>query len=187
MFDASRPPARPFPGCAAVAGYIGGDTPHVWTLEEWNQASNNGALRQLPIWVASWAIHESPFTQGRQAVNAAVALGWHPHHEERRVIALDLETAVHPEFVSDFAREVHLAGFGVWVYGSESTVFGNPAEQGYWVAAYPGPGPVLDFPEGHAVAHQYAAEVPWLAGAVDLSVISEHALQYLGRGPRRLV
>jgi hypothetical protein len=37
MFDASTPPASAPPGYRAVAGYIGGDTPHVWTGAEWRR------------------------------------------------------------------------------------------------------------------------------------------------------
>ena len=50
MFDASTPPSSAPPGYHAVAGYIGGDTPHVWTDAEWKRF---GRLRKLPIWVRS--------------------------------------------------------------------------------------------------------------------------------------
>ena len=35
MYDASTPPPNP-PHWHVAAGYIGGDTPHVWTQAEWN-------------------------------------------------------------------------------------------------------------------------------------------------------
>src|SRR5258706_15218366 len=47
MFDASVPPASAPAGYRAVAGYIGGDTPHVWTKAEWRRFDQ---LPQLPIW-----------------------------------------------------------------------------------------------------------------------------------------
>src|SRR5258707_6133543 len=50
MFDASVPPASAPAGYRAVAGYIGGDTPHVWTEAEWRRFAQ---LHQLPIWVRS--------------------------------------------------------------------------------------------------------------------------------------
>lgn len=31
MFDAAYPPATAPAGCSIAAGYIGGNTPHVWT------------------------------------------------------------------------------------------------------------------------------------------------------------
>lgn len=181
MFDASRPPLEPYPGCAAVAGYIGGATPHVWTLAEWQRF---GHLRQLPIWVAGLA-GVAPHTQALMAVQAATKLGWQPHRHERRAIALDLEATVDPLFVRVFGQTCHDAGFSCWPYGSQAFIFGNPTEDGYWVAAYPGGGPVIDYPGENAVAHQFAAEVPWQGGAVDLSVISAAGLAHLGRGPRR--
>jgi hypothetical protein len=50
MFDARVPPASAPAGYRAVAGYIGGDTPHVWTDAEWKRF---GSLPKLPIWVRS--------------------------------------------------------------------------------------------------------------------------------------
>jgi hypothetical protein len=66
MFDARVPPASAPAGYRAVAGYIGGDTPHVWTDDEWKRF---GSLPKLPIWVADlrreWAVHVSaPAGQG---------------------------------------------------------------------------------------------------------------------------
>jgi hypothetical protein len=184
MFDASRPPAEPFPGCYAVAGYIGGNTPHVWTLAEWQRF---GHLRQLPIWVADLRpTGLSAYGQAHAAVSAAEDLGWAPNRHERRAIGLDLETAEVPDFVAVFAEVLHLAGFSCWPYGSAAFLFANPTEDGYWVAEYPGPGPVIRYPGEDVVAHQYAADVAWRDGAVDLSVISGAGLEHLGRGPRRL-
>ena len=42
-------------------------------------------------------------------------------------VALDLETAVDGGYVRTFHWVMRWAGFYVWVYGSASTVFGNPA------------------------------------------------------------
>jgi hypothetical protein len=50
MFDARVRPASAPAGYRAVAGYIGGDTPHVWTDAEWKRF---GSLPKLPIWVRS--------------------------------------------------------------------------------------------------------------------------------------
>ncbi len=101
MFDASVPPASAPAGYRAVAGYIGGDTPHVWTKAEWRRFDQ---LPKLPIWV-------------RHSV-----MRW--------------------------------AGFYAWVYGSASTVFGNPSADGYWVADYAGIGPFL-YPHRFVKATQY--------------------------------
>lgn len=186
MFDASVPPGAPYPGSAAAAGYIGGRTPRVWTAAEWNQASGQGLLRQLPIWVADLtAGAEGPATQGWAAADAAIRLGWAPHAHNRRAIACDMETAVDEIFLAEFTGVVHSLGFSVWPYGSQNFLFADPPEDGYWVAAYPGPGPNLNFPGERVVAHQFAADVPWMGGLVDLSVIDGAALPHLGIGLRR--
>ena len=184
MFDASTPPAEPYPGCAAVAGYIGGNTPHVWTLAEWQRF---GELRQLPIWVYGQG-STSAVGEGFTAADRAVKLGWKPDLpagtlKHRRVIVLDMETDIDAPFVRGFAAEVHRQGFGCWVYGSKATVYSDPHVDGYWVALWDGKASLEALPD--AVAHQFAAEVPWGGGAVDLSVVSGAGLAHLGRGPRR--
>lgn len=175
MFDASVPPAEPYPGCSAVAGYIGGATPHVWTLEEWKRF---GHLRQLPIWV--YGAPGQAFGQGVAAAKAAMALGWRAHAEHRRAIVLDMETSTDAEFVAAFARALHATGFSCWVYGSASTIHSLPDPDGEWIADWDQVPDLMS-----AVAHQYAPDVPWQGGVVDLSVISVAALVHLGRGPRR--
>ena len=180
MFDASVPPARAYPGCAAVAGYIGGATPHVWTLPEWERFS---AYRQLPIWVKAGS--GTPLSQARQAATKAAGMGWRPFATHRRWIVLDMETWDDPPFVSDFAVTLHKQGFGCLVYGSASSVYGNPHADGYWVADWDGIPTLENFPD--IKIHQYADNVPWDGGAVDLSVLPDDALLHLGRGPRRLV
>ena len=179
MFDAAYPSEKPYPGCAAVAGYIGGNTPHVWSLAEWQRFAH---LRQLPIWVA-YGMSLPAVEQAKRAAAAAVALGWAAHHAVERVIALDEETATDRAFVAAFAAELHVEGFGCWPYGSQSSIFGDPSEDGVWMALYDGKAGLENFP--HVVAHQYAANVAWMGGAVDLSVVSAEAVQHLGHGPRR--
>ena len=181
MFDASAPPEKPYPGCTAVAGYIGGNTPHEWTLEEWQRFAD---LRQLPIWVFGLG-GLSARTQGIEAASRARALGWKPHAHDRRAIVLDMETSEDGAFVAAFAAAVHQEGYSCWPYGSRSTIYSDPTEDGVWVALYDGQFSMEDLP--HAVAHQVAPNVPWDATAVDLSVISAGALHHLGRGPRHHV
>jgi hypothetical protein len=185
MFDAAYPPVQPYPGCAAVAGYIGGNTPHVWTAAEWDRFAH---LRQLPIWTG-YGDPRPAAEQARAAVDAMLALGWKADLppgtlEHRRVVVLDEETSTDATFVGTFGAVMHLNGFGCWPYGSESTLFALPVLDGRWMALYDSTARL----ENHArrvVAHQYAAGVPWEGGQVDLSVISGQGLAHLGRGPRR--
>jgi hypothetical protein len=56
---------------------------------------------------------------------------------------MDLETAADAGYVHKFHSVMRWAGFYAWVYGSVSTVFKNPAADGYWVADWAGIGPFM--------------------------------------------
>src|SRR6266536_1905062 len=86
MWDAALPPASP-PKWEAVAGYIGGNTPHVWTDQEW---ARQQARWRLPIFTRS---HD-----GDPSADAAHAIRWMTaHHVPKGVcVALDFETRVDP-------------------------------------------------------------------------------------------
>jgi hypothetical protein len=180
MFDAAFPPPTAYPGTQAAAGYIGGNTPHIWTLEEWLRFRH---MRQLPIWVAD--LGADPAASGRFAAQAARGLGWKPFAAVRRAIVADMETSADGSWVNHFAEAVAAHGFVTWVYGSLSSVLRDPARDGYWVASWDGVPDVEPIP--HVVAHQYAPNVPWEGGEVDLSVLAPEAWERLGRGPRRHV
>ena len=95
MFDASTPPSSAPSGYRAVAGYIGGDTPHIWTDAEWKRF---GRLRKLPIWVRS-----NPSAVNAQADAFAALERLYQLRVPRGVtIALDLETAVDGGYVGTF-------------------------------------------------------------------------------------
>lgn len=179
-FDASTPPGVPYPGAAAVMGYIGGNTPHVWTRDEWRRFA---ALVQFPIWVG--VFEADPVGHARQAVSAARALGWSPNPPSgnRRGIIIDYETEVNQAWIDSFAAVVWAAGYETFVYGSESTITGNPPKEGRWIALYNGLANLPDIP--YAVAHQYAANIPFDGTAVDLSVVSADMLAHGGQGPRQ--
>jgi len=130
-----------------VAGYLGGDTPHIWTDAEWKRF---GSLRKLPIWVRS-----DPGAVNAEADAFAALEGLYGLRVSRgTTIALDLETAVDSGYVNTFHGVMRWAGFYVWVYGSASTVFGNPEADGYWVADYAGRGPFM-YPHKMVKATQY--------------------------------
>lgn len=114
MYDASTPPSDP-PKWYAVAGYIGGDTPHVWTEAEWNAQS---AKYRLPIYTAT----------GRDdTVAAAGPDAWNIYHALKNLgvpsncsVAIDIETDVYITYLQ--ALEVFLEEWKVIVYGSLSTL-----------------------------------------------------------------
>jgi len=180
-YDAEYPPAQAPAGCYAVLGYIGGSADHTWTVEEWRQASDNGRLRQGPIWGAQLDL--DPVANGQLAVAMAALRGW----KEGRAIWLDMETWQAPAWVASFIAAVEGAGYAVGVYGSQSTVFANPAGRGgYWVADWDGTPDVMPV----ATGHQYLAGVPDdgtepdQVTEINLDVFDVSVLDLFGRGPR---
>jgi len=136
MFDASVPPASAPAGYRAVAGYIGGDTPHVWTDAEWKRFDG---LHKLPIWVRS----NPADVDGEVEAFGALRRLYQLRVPREITVAIDLETAVNDSYVRKFHSVMRWAGYFVWVYGSASTVFENPVAEGYWVADYAGKGPFM--------------------------------------------
>jgi hypothetical protein len=180
MFDASRPPVKPVPGCAAVAGYIGGNTPHVWTPEEWRRFS---ALHQLPIWVRDPG--QPARGQAQEAAAKARALGWAPFHGPKwRALVLDMESELDEPFVATFGRQLQREGFLCWPYMSLSplTAGGDPPGFSVWLPTWNNAPAVPPFP--NVIAAQYRPDVPWNGTAVDLSVVESPALESFGVGPR---
>jgi len=182
MFDASVPPNSPYPGCRAVAGYIGGNTPHVWSAAEWNRASDNGRLAQLPIWVAFG--ETDPVGHAKQAAAAAVSLGWAPHHSpDWRAIVADVEAVQETAWLEAFGTQLRAEGFLCWPYMSASALSSDPPGYTVWLARWDG---VADVPPIHdVIAHQYTHDRPFRSTTVDLSVVLPGALESFGVGPRR--
>lgn len=182
MFDAAFPPLRPFPGCGAVAGYIGGNTPHVWTANEWNNASDDGALPMLPIWVGFG--EADPVDHGQQAAAAAIRLGWEPHHSPKwRAIVADVEAVSETAWLKAFGQALRTAGFLCWPYMSATALPSDPPGFTVWLALWNG---LATVPAIHDVGgHQYAANIPFESTDVDLSVFRPGLLDSFGRGPRR--
>jgi hypothetical protein len=124
MSDASVPPEKLPKGTRAVAGYIGGNTPHVWTKKEWQQY---GRIKKLPIWVYE---DSDPLGQGFDILEQLFEL----NVPKGSPVVLDLETLVIPVAVTDIAEVVNWCGYKLWVYGSRDNLFSNPSCNGYWVA-----------------------------------------------------
>jgi hypothetical protein len=127
MFDAAFPPTSP-PKWEVVAGYIGGNTPHVWSDAEWARQT---ARWRLPIFVRS---HD-----GDPLADAHASIVWLVNHEVPRgtTLALDYETRVDATYLAAFDRAVMDAGWRVMVYGTRRTVLQNPKPSGgYWDAEW---------------------------------------------------
>ncbi len=127
FYDAAYPPPHP-PGTDGVCGYIGGDTPHVWTAEDWRSQT---ARYRLPIFVRS-----NPPGPGAEAdVGAAVAQLKAIGAPEGALVAWDMETAADAAYISGVYVRLIAAGYRLIVYGTQSDVMGNQAPDGlYWGA-----------------------------------------------------
>jgi hypothetical protein len=152
FYDAAYPMASP-PSTDGVAGYIGGDTPHVWTAAEW---SAQKARYRLPIYVRSNPPGPGAATDVSRALGYLSLIGC----PKGSLVAWDMETAVDPTYIDAVYTLLTAAGYKLIVYGSLSVVKGNRNPSGlYWGAAWDGSASL----EGLAM-HQYASD-----SAYDLS------------------
>jgi hypothetical protein len=174
-FDASTQIPTHMPrGCTFAAGYIGGNTPHVWTRGEWNRFAGTSGVRVFPIWVADFAA--DPVRSAKDAVAAMRRLGWSPG----RALVYDTEDTVDRAWCRAFRHEA--AHLQVPVnYGSAAVVARNGDDR-LWIAKWDGD-PALE--GGQDVeAHQYVADVPAAGGVVDFSVMEFRLFRQGGVGPR---
>lgn len=181
MFDASAPPSRPYPGAAAVAGYIGGNTPRVWTPAEWDRFAD---LLQLPIWVGYQ--EADPAGHARDAAAAARALGWRAFHQPYwRAIVLDQEAQLDEPWIAAFGHELQQQGYLCWPYNSYSVLAGGGDPPGYsiWLPTWDGVRAVPPYP--NVIMAQFAPNVPFDGTEVDLSAVESSCLGSFGEGPRQ--
>lgn len=175
-------PGAPLPaGTDILTPYIGvpgtpgaPDTPHCWTADECNAyLVATPELRFLPVYVHNFP--GDPVADAGNAANAALALGWKSN--DGRLIALDLETFVDVQYVTDFAANLRQLGFATMPYGSAAYVEQNPGCAGRWLALLTS-SPPRNLPAG-AVGQQWRFGQDW-----DYSVFSEGVYDGCGYGPR---
>jgi hypothetical protein len=168
MIDASEP-LTTRPASSVVAGYIGGNTPHVWTKAQWNSFTGR---KRLPIYVAD-AAQKGAAAGEIDAWDALHALLSNNVPISTRVV-YDMEAVVDAPKVQAFANILNHFGYEVWVYGSKDFVFGNPKCNGYWVADFTGKSHMA---AGKNVrATQYAPNVD----GYDLSVVKTWVFRFTG-------
>lgn len=158
MYDAVTP--QSVPAANALAFYIGGDTPHVWTQADLDRATQR---YRLPIWVRSNPAGHDGKAEAQEAV--AKLRSYHGAPHAGITIALDYETAVDAAYEDAFKAEAFALGYHTILYGSLSVVERNPRpDEGYWVAAWDG-SQTLEGGE----AHQFVSR-----SSYDLSVIDSN-------------
>lgn len=160
MYDAAYPPPHP-PATDAVAFYIGGNTPHIWSDA---QIAHTTQRWRLPIFTRS--------VGGDPAADAGAAARWCRAHGQPKgtLVALDFETRQDNGYLHTFDSVLRSAGWLTVVYGSAAYVYGNARPTGgYWAARWDG-----NASPGGDTAKQYAGDVqlghPW-----DLSAVADTA------------
>ena len=129
MRDAAFAQNIPASWAGVVAGYLSFPAAyHPWAAADWARFRAN---KKLPIVVGG--------SDGNADAHSALAQLHALGVPKGAITALDLETRADPAYVDAYGAVMRGGGFPrVWVYGSASTVFGNPPLGGYWVADYTG-------------------------------------------------
>lgn len=176
VFDAETCPDPIPPGYVGCMVYAGGSSAaHAWEQAELDRVAH---MPRLPVWVP---------TPGRDdpAAAAAELLAWlkghgvepvNPRNGQRVHVMWDMETGKEPDaaWLDQAASHVAAGGYWNWVYGSISTLFGQPARDGYVVANPTGQIHMYLHPQ--AVATQFQFEVAVSGGTIDRSAFTRAAL-----------
>lgn len=186
--DASIP-GNPLPKSTQIlAAYVGAtdlpgqpDTPHIWSIDEWNLYLNPDSslyggpdLRCLPIFVHDFT--GDAVTIAQNAIDAVTDLGWKSHLG--RIIAFDTETMINRSFVHAVDLEVQRAGFRLMDYGSLDFVVHNmPCSGGLWGALLTATQPSILPPDCNGQQWRFGTE--W-----DSDIFDEFVYENCGRGMR---
>lgn len=154
LYDASVPPPIE-PKVDGVGFYIGGNTPHVWNIEELQRIK---VRYRLPIFTRS--------ISGDPIADVHIARTWLNYIKAPSGIAVawDAETRVDPIYFNEVKALMH--DYYIIVYGSLSTVTKNPAP--WWIADWDGIAAIdSDDPAG-------TVAVQWGGGpGYDLNIFSD--------------
>jgi hypothetical protein len=179
MIDASRPPDAADGEFSVVMGYVGGNTPHVWTAGEWQVFAS---YRQVPAYVPD--LGSSPTAEAAYAVAAVKRLGWAAHEEDTRIIVIDFETTINRAWYASMASGIVSAGFAPVIYGSLSTVFENAADD-VLAADFDD---VPSIPAGQTLhGLQYLSDQEYEGTEVDWSIVDQWFHDRGGVGPRKML
>jgi hypothetical protein len=131
FYDAAYPVTAHIKDVVGVAGYIGGDTPHVWTKEEWDA---QGYRYRLPIFVRS----DPALADVAGDVAAAVAKLHELGAPKHTAVALDSETAANAAYTAGFSVGLAKADYPIIEYGSLGHLLQNANPDGWYWCADPG-------------------------------------------------
>jgi hypothetical protein len=128
FIDSAYPLDHVVPGAQGVAGYIGGDTPHVWSRADWESQPYQ---YRLPIFVRSNPVVSDIPGDITDALSQLRTINA-PHGT---IIALDSETAIDPSYTIPFVVAINAGGYRVMDYGSQQDVFQSKNPDGYYWGA----------------------------------------------------
>ena len=151
------------PGFEIAGGYYPGrDDYHPWAPSDWDRFPGWRVPITVPDVIGVGSVQGSG--DGAKALSYLRGTLRVP---EGAITVVDLETEVNPSYVLGFGAALQ-QGYRVWVYGSFSTVFGNPGLNGYWVADYTPDMAAIDqiLQHEHVRAVQFAAVGPYDASLV---------------------
>lgn len=178
-FDAAHCPDPVPDGYRACMVYAGGSSAtHAWTQAELDRAAH---LPRLPVWVPTPG-HEDPHAVADQL------LAWLAGHKVPQLadqcghhtfVMWDMETGKEPDaaWLNRAADRVAAHGYRNLVYGSISTLFGQPARSGYIVANPTGRPHFYQHPEVEGTQYAWNVKVP--GGTIDQDLFSVRVLRQL--------
>jgi hypothetical protein len=181
--DASRPGQPLPPGTRILAAYVGianqygPDTPYIWTKDDWNSYHDQDpSIAFLPIYTHNYG--GDPVADANNACDAIGDLGWVAHvpGDHRRILAIDLEILVDPNYVAPLFEQINERGYSPMPYGSAFYVAQNPSGIGYWEALLT-PNPPTVLPAG-------VQGIQWKWANWDYDLFSQRVLDGCGIGPR---
>lgn len=190
-------PGAPLPkGTHLLFGYVGArdlsgrpDTPHIWTLDDWNQYVHPDSplyggprLRVVPVYTHDYA--GDPVVDAKNAVDACADLGWALH--AGRIIYWDAELLVDESYCDRLSLEISHQGMRMGKYGSLDTIKRNPpVPGGTWFAKWQTEKPP-SLPSDLGVAWQWSSPAqngtPW-----DMTIADHFVYANAGREIRRIV
>lgn len=152
----------------AVAFYIGGMTPHVWTT---TQINSQTARYRHPIWVyGNNRGYDGGILEGTLAVMALRGLGVPTGTSVSADMESNTPTTADLEYIYGFHAAVAPTGYWTSIYGSRDTMAGYPAfGGGKWVADWTGSAHYTGLTGEWACQFEQASgDVPW-----DTSIVKD--------------
>lgn len=128
MYDASTPPPNP-PHWHVAAGYIGGNTPHVWTRAEWDA---QWSPCRLPIFVHTGADTVADAEADARSILAELGRLKVPGNTS---VVVDTETGIYHPYLTTLSERLWARRYSLINYGSLSYVIQSAKTHGgRWAA-----------------------------------------------------